>query len=194
MTADLDTLAVRAQTGTSHDVDAFLRALRPLLEATARKFRLWHEEPADVVQHMVLEVLRTLPTFDRRRATAARFFGQVAHRELMTRYRAGQRGKCRILRTSLEVRLAAWGEAGEPRDHRPATPALIERRAQREAVRRAMLAADLSERQWEVLWLRFVEGLSQPQVVQRLGITKGPAWTYEQEGLRKVRPLLEMWA
>jgi RNA polymerase sigma-70 factor (ECF subfamily) len=173
---DFDTLLARARAGDAAALGALLEAHRPYLELLARvqlgRRLRGKADAADVVQETFLEAHRDLPAF--RGTTAGEFAAwlrQVLARNLANLLRRYFGTQARDPR--LERELA--DDLDQSSEMLGAVPAAPQSTPSRQAARRedAVRLADalgrLSADYRDVLVLRYLEGLSFPDVAARMG-------------------------
>ena len=132
----------------------------------------------EVTQEVYLEVFRRAAGFDPARGSALAWILTLAHRRAVDRVRSSQSQSDR------DVAYESRANTQEPDPTGEAALATLE--AQR--VRTAL--EHLSERQAEAIRLAYLDGLTQTQVADRLGIPLGTAKTRLRDGLLALRRIV----
>jgi len=132
----------------------------------------------EVTQEVYLEVFRRAAGFDPARGSALAWILTLAHRRAVDRVRSSQSQSDR------DVAYESRANTQEPDPTGEAALATLE--AQR--VRTAL--EQLSERQAEAIRLAYLDGLTQTQVADRLGIPLGTAKTRLRDGLLALRRIV----
>ncbi|MCW1805988.1 ECF RNA polymerase sigma factor SigK [Brachybacterium squillarum] len=132
----------------------------------------------EVTQEVYLEVFRRAAGFDPARGSALAWILTLAHRRAVDRVRSSQSQSDRDLAYESRANTQEPDPTGEA--------ALATLEAQR--VRTAL--EQLSERQAEAIRLAYLDGLTQTQVADRLGIPLGTAKTRLRDGLLALRRIV----
>lgn len=158
------------------------QAFAEVYDATAaRVFGLVHRvlqdrgQAEEVAQEVFLQVWRSAGSFDATRGSGLTWILTLAHRRAVDRVRSA------VSRSAREEVYESQRVSG-PRDH---TAEAVEERMEARRVRTALQR--LSETQRCAVELAFFDGLTHPEVSDRLGVPLGTAKTRIRDGLRKLR-------
>jgi RNA polymerase sigma-70 factor (ECF subfamily) len=129
----------------------------------------------EVTQEVFLQVWRSAGSFDAARGSALAWILTLAHRRAVDRVRSA------VARTAREDVYESRQVSG-PYD---STAEVVEERMEARRVRSAL--ERLSETQRAAIELAFFEGLTHPEVSDRLGVPLGTAKTRIRDGLHRLR-------
>jgi len=129
----------------------------------------------DVLQETFLQVWQEAARFDSKLGSVRGWLLTIAHRRAVDRVRREQ---------SSRDRDTTYGLASIDRDH-DSVAEVVELRAEHRRVRAAL--ETLSPLQREAIDLAYVQGMTQTQVADQLGIPLGTAKTRLRDGLLKLR-------
>lgn len=132
----------------------------------------------EVTQEVYLQVWRSAGSFDGSRGSALTWILVLAHRRAVDRVRAA------VARTARETAY----ESQRPTGPQDSTAETVEERMEAGRVRSAL--ESLSQTQRSAVELAFFEGLTHPQVSDRLGVPLGTAKSRIRDGLRALRQQL----
>ncbi|MDN5854223.1 MAG: sigma-70 family RNA polymerase sigma factor [Actinomycetia bacterium] len=174
---DRDALVAAALGGDRRALDALMDGLLPIVTRLCRA-RIGHRPDAaitldDVVQEVVLGVLRALPGYGAQASFVAWVHG-VAKHKIVDAYRRAARNPARPTE-----------DLPDAADQRPGPEALVLRAEQ--SARLCRLLDRLPERQRDILVLRVIEGLSSEQVAVAFGTTAGAVRVAQHRAMNSLR-------
>lgn len=175
---DLDALLLDARSGDPDAAEDFFAAITPVVEKTARKFaRDGLVEPEDLVQDSLERVLKFMVRGDAYEPGTAR--GYI--------YRLTQNRFLDLARRSGRVRFENDDELSNTLPAREDTANDALELSSTERVCRLLEGAGCDADQAEAFRLRYIEGLSQQEVADRMGVGPGTAGSRIHRALRKVQ-------
>jgi RNA polymerase sigma-70 factor, ECF subfamily len=159
----------------------FVDLYTPLLYYWARRLGLQETDAADLVQDVLVSLVRKLPEFN---YDGSRSFRGWLHTVLLNQWRtnqrrraAGQAGAADLADMAVADDVEAFGEA----------------EYQRYLAQRALhvMQAQFQPTTWQACWLQVVEGHTAAEVAAKLGISEGAAYVAKSRVLRRLRQELE---
>ncbi len=155
------------------DWERFVRLYTPLLHAWAVRAGLQEADAADLVQDVLVHLMRKLPGFE---YDPARGFRGWLHTVMLNKWRETMRRKAPVIATVAEP-AAPPEEPFEEAEHRKY---LLGRALH-------LMKTDFQENTWRVFWMTAVEGVAVPEAAARLKVSVKAVYLARARVLRRLR-------
>ncbi|MDJ0343307.1 ECF RNA polymerase sigma factor SigK [Streptomyces sp. H10-C2] len=174
----LETLLERVSRGDQEAFNSVYTAVAGSVLGLAHRVLRDPAQSEEVAQEVLIEVWRSAARFDSGRGSAMAWIMMLAHRRAVDRVRSAQASANREHRAAVRDHTPAFDEVAE----------LVERRLEREQVRRCLQA--LTELQRESVILAYYRGYTYRETADVLGTALGTVKTRLRDGLIRLRDCL----
>jgi RNA polymerase sigma factor (sigma-70 family) len=178
-------LGGRPDPGLRRAWEDFYRLHRPLVDRVVGAFRLSEQDAEDCVQEVWTAIIGRLPHFERdpSRGRFCSWLARLIHNQVIDFVRKASRR---------DARLVALPE-GTPANRNSDPVAAFRRSERRRLVRHVLehLQQQVSETNYRLAYLRWVEGQDVPTVAGDLGLTSQQVWYRHHRVKKRLRRLLE---
>jgi RNA polymerase sigma-70 factor, ECF subfamily len=174
----LDGLLIRVADGDEPAFADLYDAVAGSVFGLAKRVLRQAEQAEEVAQEVLLEVWQQAARFDPGRGSGFAWVMTVAHRRAVDRVRSAQSASDRERRV---------GQRNHEREHDQVAE-LVEQRMEAEAVRDCM--DSLTEVQKQSVTMAYYEGMTYPEVAERLDAPLGTIKTRMRDGLIRLRDCL----